>query len=456
MRKFWWCLLLLPFSVQAAQTVHEYHLKNGLTLLVEVDHRAPVVVSQIWYKVGSSYEHNGITGISHVLEHMMFKGTKKHGPGEFSKIIADNGGRENAFTSYDYTAYFQMLEKSRLPISMEMESDRMRNLTLPPAEFKKELEVVKEERHMRTDDNPRALTGEQFDAVAYTSSPYKNPVIGWSNDLKNMTVDDLRAWYKRWYVPNNATLVIVGDVDPEQVYKLAQKYYGPIPAGEVVAVKPRLEDEQLGPRRLIVRTPAQVPYLVMGYKVPVLRNMDKKDQWEAYALDVLSGVLSAGHSARLSRVLIREKQIAVAADAGYDEYSLHNNLFELDATPAPGHSVAELEQALNGQIKQLRDDKVSEDELERVKAQVIAGKVYQKDSMFYQGMVLGTLESVGLSWKLADEYVDRIKSVTADQVQAVARKYLVDERLTVAQLEPQSMDKKTRRKPIALPPYSHQ
>jgi zinc protease len=454
MRKLWWLLFLVPFSTHASSLVHEYHLKNGLKLLVEEDHRAPVVVSQIWYKVGSSYEHNGITGISHVLEHMMFKGTKKHGPGEFSKIIAENGGRENAFTGTDYTAYFQLLEKSRLAVSMEMESDRMRNLTLLPAEYKKELEVVKEERHMRTDDNPRALTEEQFNAVAYNNNPYKNPVIGWINDLNNLKVDDVRAWYNRWYMPNNATLVITGDVNPDEVYKMAQKYYGTIPAGKLVPDKPRVEDPQDGPRRLIVRTPARVPYLLMGYKVPVLKN--DRTSWEPYALDVLSGILSGGRSARLSRILVREKQIAVDADAGYDMYALHNNMFELDATPAPGHSVAELEKALHEQIRHLRDEKVSAAELDRVKAQVIAGKVYQKDSVFYQGMILGSLETVGLSWKLADEYVDKIKAVTAKQVQQVARKYLIDDHLTVAQLEPQSLDKRPKRKPYVLPRYSHQ
>jgi zinc protease len=453
-RKLWWLLLLVPFSTQASTQVHEYHLKNGLKLLVEEDHRAPVVVSQIWYKVGSSYEHNGITGISHVLEHMMFKGTKKHGPGEFSRIIAENGGRENAFTGTDYTAYFQLLEKSRLAVSMEMEADRMRNLTLPPEEYKKELEVVKEERHMRTDDNPRAVTDEQFNAVAYNNNPYKNPVIGWANDLDNMTVDNVRAWYDRWYEPNNATLVITGDVNPEDVYKMAQKYYGDIPSGNIIPDKPRIEDPQDGPRRLIVRTPARVPYLLMGYKVPVLKTATEK--WEPYALDVLSGILSSGRSARLPRILVREKQIAVDADAGYNMYALHNNMFELDATPAPGHTVAELEQALNEQITRLRDEKVSDDELNRVKAQVIASKVYEKDSAFYQGMILGTLETVGLSYKLADEYVDKIKAVTAEQVQEVARKYLIDDHLTVAQLEPQSMDKRPKRKPYVLPPYSHQ
>ena len=453
-RKLWWLLLVFPCSSYASSLVHEYQLKNGLKLLVEEDHRAPVVVSQIWYKVGSSYEHNGITGVSHMLEHMMFKGTQKHGPGEFSKVIAANGGRENAFTGTDYTAYFQLLEKSRLAISMEMESDRMRNLTLPATEYTKELEVVKEERHMRTDDKPRALTDEQFNAVAYNNSPYKNPTIGWMNDLDNMTVDDVRTWYDRWYAPNNATLVISGDVKPDDVYKMAEKYYGSIPAGKIIAVKPRLEDEQLGPRRLVVRTPAQVPYLLLGYKVPALKNDAEK--WEPYALDVLSGILSAGRSARLPRILVREKQIAVDADAGYSMYTLHNNMFEVDATPASGHTLAELEQAVLEQIARLRDEKVSDGELNRVKAQVIANNIYEKDSVFYQGMILGSLETVGLSWKVADEYVGKIKAITAEQVQAVARKFLVDDHLTVAQLEPQSMDKKPKRKPYVLPAYSHQ
>jgi zinc protease len=453
-RKFWWLLFLVPFSTHADSLVHEYHLKNGMKLLVKEDHRAPVVVSQIWYKVGSSYEHDGITGVSHVLEHMMFKGTGKYGPGQFSKIIAENGGRENAFTGNDYTAYFQLLEKSRLPVSMEMESDRMRNLTLPPKEFKKELEVVKEERRMRTDDNPRALTAEQFNAVAYNNNPYKNPVIGWMNDLDHLDVDDVRTWYNRWYEPNNATLVIAGDVNPQEVYEMAQEYYGSIPAGKIIPVKPRREEAQLGPRRLIVRAPAKVPYLLIGYKVPVIKTA--KEKWEPYALDVLAGVLSAGRSARLPRVLVREKQIAVDADAGYSMNSLHGEMFLLDGTPAPGHTVADLEQALRDQVARLRDEKVSDAELNRVKAQVIASNVYQKDSVFYQGMIIGTLETVGLSWKLADQYVDNIKAVTAQQVQTVARKYLIDDFLTVAQLEPQSMENKPKRKHHVLPPYSHQ
>jgi len=224
-------LCCLPLAVNSAETenqVHEKILKNGLKILVKEDRRSPVVVTQIWYKVGSSYEPNGITGISHMLEHMMFKGTKKYPAGEFSKIIAENGGNENAFTGQDYTAYFQTLEKSRLEISLKLEADRMRNLNLLEKELLKELEVVTEERRMRTDDKPRSKMYEHFMALAFSNSPYKNPVIGWPGDIAAYKVEDLNAWYRRWYAPNNATLVVVGDVEPNAVFALAEKYFAPI------------------------------------------------------------------------------------------------------------------------------------------------------------------------------------------------------------------------------------
>ena len=223
--------------ISSGNGVHEYQLANGLKILVKEDHRAPVVVSQIWYKVGSSYEHSGSTGVAHVLEHMMFKGTKKHGPNEFSKIISANGGRENAFTGQDYTAYFQQLEKSRLPISFELEADRMANLNLRAEDFEKEVKVVMEERRMRTEDNPQALTYEQFAATAFVSSPYHHPIIGWMDDLEHMDVNDMRSWYKHWYAPNNATLVVAGDVDPDAVFELAKKYFGDSnPLGQVLSL----------------------------------------------------------------------------------------------------------------------------------------------------------------------------------------------------------------------------
>ncbi len=433
-------LLLLTFTAQANPATHEYKLDNGMKLIVREDHRAPVVISQVWYKIGSNYEHDGITGVSHALEHMMFKGTKAHPAGEFSRIIAENGGSENAFTGRDYTAYYQELEKSRLPVSFELEADRMRNLLLQPAEFAKEIKVVMEERRLRTEDSPQSLTYEQFLATAFLSSPNRIPVIGWMDDLQNLRVTDVRDWYHLWYAPNNATLVVVGDVQPDAVYALAKRYFGPLKPETLPPDKPRTEVPQLGERRIIVKVPAQLPYLIMGYKTPVLRTV--KEPWEAYALDVLSGILDGGQSARLPSRLVRGTQVAAEVDAGYDLYDRLDSLFLLDGTPSQGHSLADLEKALRGEVQQLRNTPVSPAELERVKAQVVANAVYQRDSIFYQAMQLGRVETVGLDWHVVDDYPDRIRAVTAAQVQQVAKKYLVDDHLTVAQLVPLPIDPK--------------
>ncbi len=431
------CIILLaaPLSLQAAEPqVHEYQLDNGLKILVQEDHRAPAIVSQVWYKVGASNEYGGITGISHMLEHMMFKGTQKHPPGDFSRIIAANGGRENAFTGQDYTAYFQMLEKTRLPVSFELEADRMRNLKLIEAEFAKEHQVVLEERRLRTDDQPRSKMQEHFESVAYSNSPYKNPVVGWPDDVAGLTLDDLRRWYSLWYAPNNATLVVVGDVNPDEVFKQAKKFFGPLKKSLLPAPKLQGEVEQLGLRRLTVKVPAKLPNLVMGYKTPSLKTA--ADEAEAYALEVAAGILDGGNSARFSSRLVRGQQIAATAGAGYDLYSRLSNLFTLEGTPVQGKSVAELETALLNEVRRLREEPITAEELQRVKAQVSASHVYQLDSIMYQAMQIGTAETVGLGWKKVAEYVDKVNAVTAEQVQAVAQKYLVDDHLTIAHLEP--------------------
>ncbi|MGY6274052.1 M16 family metallopeptidase [Methylomonas sp. MgM2] len=430
-------MVLCPaFSVCAEEgTVYEHVFANGMKILVKEDHRAPVVVSQVWYKVGSSYEPGGITGISHMLEHMMFKGTKAYPAGEFSRIVAENGGQENAFTGSDYTAYFQTLEKSRLEISFKLEADRMRNLDLKAEELEKELQVVTEERRMRTDDKPRAKTLEQFNAVAFSNSPYKHPVIGWPSDIANYKIDDLKAWYQLWYAPNNATLVVVGDVDPDQTVNLAKQYFAGLKPSDIKPLKPQTEIKQEGVRKLTVKAPAKLPYLMMGYKVPVLKTADPK--WEAYALEVLAGILDGGNSARLTSRLVRGRQIAVSAGAQYDLNSRMADMFMLEATPAEGKSVLDLEYALKEEVYQLQSQLVSQEELQRIKAQVLADDIYQKDSNFYQAMELGLLETVGLGWQKAGEYVANINRVTAEQVRDVARKYLIEDTLTVAYLEPQ-------------------
>jgi zinc protease len=433
-------LLCLPVAASGATAkVSEHILKNGLKVLVKEDHRSPVVVSQVWYKVGSSYEPDGITGIAHMLEHMMFKGTDKHPAGQFSKIIAENGGDENAFTGQDYTAYFQTMAADKLEVSFELEADRMRHLHLLPEELKKELEVVTEERRMRTDDNPQAKLGEYFMSVAYTSSPYNHPVIGWPSDIANYQVEDLQAWYSRWYAPNNATLVVVGDVHTPAVFELAEKYFADLKISDIRALKPQPEMEQLGIRRINVKAPAKLPVLIMGYKVPVLKTAESEN--EAYALEVLAGVLDGGNSARLPANLVRGKSVAVSADASYDLASRLDSLFELSATPVEGKSLADLETALKAEVTKLQQTLISAEELQRIKAQVLASDVYEKDSNFYQAMQLGMLETVGLPWQKADEYVAKINQVTAEQVRDMAKKYLVEDHLTVGYLEPQAINK---------------
>jgi len=430
-------LALLPASAFA--DIQEFKLPNGLKVIVQEDHRSPVVVSQIWYKTGSIDEFNGTTGVAHVLEHMMFKGTKKVPAGQFSRLIAAAGGRENAFTGNDYTAYFQQLEKSKLPLAFRLEADRMANLQLSTGEFAKEIRVVMEERRSRTEDNPQAQVGEQFNTAAYQVHPYGRPVIGWMNDLEHMKVDDARAWYHRWYAPNNATLVVVGDVDPQQVLKLAKQYFGPIKPQLLPLRKPQSEPEQKGERRVTVKAPAKLPYLLMGYHVPALKDPDH--DWEPFALEILAGVLDGNASARLNQNLVRRDQIAIDVSDSYDLIQRdRQSMFVVDGTPSEGRTVSDLEYALLDEIERIKEDGVTEQELQRVKAQVIAADVYQRDSMFYQAMQIGRLETTGLPWKFLKDYPARLQTVTPEQVQAVARKYLTGDNLTVAVLDPQPID----------------
>lgn len=422
--------------LSTASGVFEYQLQNGLKVLVKPDDRAPVVVSQLWYKVGGSYEHNGITGVSHLLEHMMFKGTDDLEPGEFSKIVALNGGRENAATGTDFTWYFESLASDRIELCMQLEADRMRDLQFTDDDFQKEREVVIEERRTRYEDNPQSVTYEQFLASAYVNGPYRHLPIGWMTDLEAMTKADALNWYRTWYAPNNATLVIVGDVEPENIYKLAIKHFGPLKPSVIPVTKPRIEVPQRGKRTVRVEVPARVPYLLMGYKVPSLNTVE--DDQEVYALEVLSGILDGGDSARLARNVIRGKQLAAAASASYNLAGRMESLFVFAGTPVPGVTTEQLQQAILHEIERVKTELVSDEELARVIAQVVAQDVYQRDSMHYQAMLLGIYESVGLGWQRLDEYIDKVRAVSPQQIQAVARKYLVDSGLTVAELVPQT------------------
>jgi len=382
---------------------------------------------------------------------MMFKGTEHLKPGEFSRIIAEEGGRENAFTGSDYTTYFETLEKSRLPIAFRLEAERMRRLQFDEEEFRKEVQVVMEERRLRTEDKPENQVYERFMHTAFGDSPYGWPVIGWMKDLESLKLENLRSWYRRWYAPNNATLVVAGDVDPEEVFRLAQEHFGQFEAEQIEPPATASEPAQTETRRLKVALPAKVPYLLMGYHVPTLPDHAGPD-WEPFALDMLANLLSGGDSARLPSRLVRGSQVAVQASAGYDWNARLRTMLLIDANPAPGHDVHDVEQAIIAELEQLRSTPVSDAELERVKTQVVASNIYGRDSVFYQAMRLGEMVTVGLQPELVDQYVERVRAVTAEQVQAVAQKYLVPERLTVAWLDPLPI---TDGKPVQQPGGPH-
>lgn len=439
-------VLLSPLSASSATRVFESSLQNGMRVLVKTDNRAPVVVSMLWYKVGSMDELSGSTGVAHVLEHMMFKGTKAVPVGEFSRIISEAGGRDNAFTSRDYTGYFQMLHKSQLALALKLEADRMANLVLSADEFAKEIRVVMEERRWRTDDRPRALVYEQLNAAVFKAHSYRHPVIGWMNDIENMRVEDARAFYERWYAPNNATLVVVGDVTAEEVFKLARQHFGSLPRKHLPIRRITEEPPQLGPQQLTVRAPAELPYVLMAYRAAVLRDPDQ--EWEPYALEMLANVLDGNEAARLNRSLVRTERIASSASASYDGVGRGPGMFYLSATPTQGKSAQEAEQALRREVAKLIADGVTEDELQRVKSQAVAQHVYERDSMYYQARQIGSLEMAGLSYRVIDLFVEKLKTVTAEQVREVAKKYLVDDGLTVAYLDPQPLEGK---RPAAPP-----
>lgn len=442
------CMLAFPSWGRTVDTT----LANGLKIIVKEDHRVPVAVSQLWYRAGAMDEEPGTTGVAHMLEHMMFRGTPKVPPGEFSKMIANAGGEDNAFTSRDYTVYFEKLEKSKLPLAFKLEADRMHNLVLEKSDFERELKVVKEERRWRTDDRPESLMYERFSAAAYLEHPYRNPVIGWRNDLDQMTVGDARRWYKTWYTPNNAILVVAGDVKAEEVFALAKRYFGGIGKRALPERKRFEEPKQLGTRKVAVKAPARLPSLVMGYHVP--RLVDLKGDREPYALMILAGVLSGHGSARLNQSLVRESRLAVDVGADYDGISRGPDLFTVGGTPSEGRMVEELQAGIRDQLERVKKDGISEEELARVKAQVVANKVYERDSVFYQAMLLGMLEATGHSWKDADALVAGLRRVTAEEVREVARKYLVEDNLTVAVLDPQPLPK--GQAPSSPPPMGAQ
>lgn len=430
-------LFLLPLSTFAA-TTEDFTLPNGLKVVVREDHRAPVVVTQVWYRVGSSYELFGQTGLSHALEHMMFKGTAKVPDAEFSRLVAKFGGEDNAFTTDNYTTYYQVYSSTRLPLALELEADRMANLNLKEDDFKQEIRVVMEERRQRTDDNPQSLALERFQSLAMLTNPLRNPTIGWMSDLQNMTIDNLRQWYRQWYAPNNATLVIVGDVTSAQVRPLVEKYFAnlssqPLPPSPILREQP-----ELGEREMRLALPAKVPALYIGFNVPSLRSAATPK--EAYTLYMLLGVLDQGLSARLETHLVREKRLAAAINSNYSLFDRGDTLMTFTAIPNEGHSLEEVRTALFAELDALKQATIAPEELQRVYAGLLASNIFRQDSISEQASQIGSLESLGLGWQTADQLEDNLKAVTADDIRQAAQRWLTPANRTTLYLQPTALN----------------
>ncbi|MDO9605417.1 MAG: pitrilysin family protein [Hydrogenophaga sp.] len=412
-----------------------------MTLIVRPDRRAPTVAHMLWVRVGSMDEVDGTSGVAHALEHMLFKGTPSLKPGEFSRRMAALGGRENAFTSRDATAYHQQVPASKLEEVMRLEADRFANNQWDDDEFKREIEVIKEERRQRTEDSPRARLFEALNAAVFQASPYRRPIIGWMSDLDAMTPDDVRAFYQRWYTPANAAVVIAGDVDVAEVRALAEKHYGPIAARVVPPRKPRDEPEQAGPRRVEYRAAAEQAVVALAFKAPRWTGGNDPASQDALALTVLSAVLDGYSGARLERALVQGQgmggqRVADSAGASYGLYGRGPQLFLLSAVPARGVSADAASATLKTEVARIAREGISAAELQRVKTQWTAGEIYKLDSVFNQARELGNYWINGMDVNTGDRLMAALREVTAEQVQSVAQRYFSDEQLTTAVLVP--------------------
>jgi len=411
------------------EQVFETVLPNGLKIILLENHKAPSVTFQIWYRVGSRNEAWGKTGLSHMLEHMMFKGTEKIGPEEFSRMIQENGGNDNAFTTRDYTAYFENLNADRIQVAIDLESDRMQNLNLREEDFRTEQMVVREERRLRTEDSPQAYLQEQLEATAFQMHPYRWPIIGWMEDIASFTLEDLKAYYRTYYNPANAFLVVVGDFKKEELLSKIEKAFGSYPKGVMPNHKKSKEPPQIGERRIFVKKEAQLPSLVMGYHVPNLNEPD------SYVLEIIATLLSGGKSSRLYMSLVREKRLVLATEADYSLLTRDPSLLYITGDLLPGKEVAEVEKAIDQELERLQKEPVGERELEKTKNQLEAAFIFAQDSIFYQAMVLAQHEIVS-SWRAIDHYLPSIRKVTPEDIQRVTKRYLTPDNRTVGILIP--------------------
>ncbi|WP_201525974.1 M16 family metallopeptidase [Psychrobacter frigidicola] len=415
---------------------HEYQLDNGLKIIVKEDHRAPVVMTQIWYRVGSADEPLDKGGISHLLEHMMFKGTADVSSDDFERLIAKFGGVNNAFTSYDYTGYYELFPANRLPLALELEADRMKNLRFDAKEFAKEHQVVMEERRQRTDDNPLAKAYESFRLLALPDSPKGESVIGPMSELESITLPELKDWYNTWYAPNNATLVIVGDVEPQEVLAQVKRYFDELPTSKLPTRPAVLQQGFRGYQQVSSEQAVQVPVLLMGYNVPGLLTSPNNDEKQAYALSLAQDVLDGGLSARLEKRLIREQGLLTTVGTSYDLLDRGDGLFLIQATPREGVSLEQAQQAIITEINKLATDPIAGDEISRAKTNTVTGLIYAQDSMEGQAQMIGSLQSIGLDDRLLATLPAKLDSVTVADIKAASKKYLVKDNLTVMYVIP--------------------
>jgi zinc protease len=420
--------ILLNGSAHALD-VDEYTLKNGLKVLLLEDRKAPTATFQIWYRVGSRDENVGKTGLSHLLEHMMFKGTEKYVPKTFSQTIKRAGGIDNAFTSKEYTGYFQMLASDRIGLPIELEADRMRNLVLTKESVLSERDVVMEERRLRYEDDPQRLIYEKVMALAFLNHPYRWPVIGWMSDLENVNPEDLVSHYRKYYVPNNAVIIVVGDINKEEMLSKIKTAFENIPAGPQIPPATIEEEEQRGERRFYLKKEAELPFIVSAYKVPDLKHED------SFALEVLGSILSDGKSSRLYQKLVYEQQVALSAWAGYEGFYKDPFLFLTGATAASGRGIEDVENAMNAEIEKIKKTPPSGQEVQKAKNQVEASFIMGQDSIYMQARVIGTFEMIG-GWQLWERYLEGIRSVTPEDVSRVAGKYLIPDTRTTGILVP--------------------
>jgi len=415
---------------EAIATTTEYRLDNGMKVIIIEDPKSPMATFQVWYRVGSKDEPAGKTGISHLLEHMMFKGTPRYGSKEFSNIIQRNGGIDNAFTTKDYTVYFQNLPADRLGLSIELESDRMQNLLLDPKEVKAERDVVMEERRLRYEDDPQNLLYEDTVAAALKAHPYRTPIIGWMSDIASIERDDLYQHYRTYYSPDNAFIVIAGSVDKEKLTSELQRYFGGIKAQSQRPVRKKTQEPiQNGERRVYLKKEAELPYVLIAYPVPSFPHKD------SFALEVLSAVLSRGKSSRLYRSLVYDKKVAIDTFSSYSGFYQDPFLFVLGGTAAPGQRAEDIERHLLLELETLKSGYIDNKELEKAKNQIEASFVFAQDSAHAKALYTGMFEVLG-DWRLRDKFIDGIRSVSVEDIKRVTESYFTQDRRTVGTLIP--------------------